>query len=133
MLTRALPLALALTVVACGGGDSENASTSDSSLLPQKPIAGGVAGSTTVDPPPTAYVGDANDPATILADADVFWARYFGASDDEEVASIYASFTLFGMPPYWGYGQETSALVQMYDLVAPLDPVRAERYLRRLG
>lgn len=87
------------------------------------------------------YVGDANDPATILADADAFYRTYFGNSDDEEAAEIKASFDKSNVPPYcdpsktppyWDKGRRTSALVQMYDLIAPLDPERAGRYLERL-
>jgi hypothetical protein len=79
------------------------------------------------------YIGDANDPATILADADVFFSTYFAASDDDEVKGINASFTGSTMPPYWPLGQLTAALVQVYDLVAPLDAERGARYLKRLG
>jgi hypothetical protein len=78
------------------------------------------------------YIGDANDPATILADSEVFYSAYFAASDDDEVTAINASFTPSATPPYWELGRRTSALVQMYDLVAPLDPARAARYLERL-
>ena len=67
------------------------------------------------------YIGDANDPATIVADADVFFAAYFASSDDDEVKGINESFTGSSMPPYWPLGQLTAALVQVYDLVAPLD------------
>jgi len=78
------------------------------------------------------YVGDANDPATILADADVFYSTWFSASDDDEVAELNADFDPFTGPPYWEIGMRTSALVQMYDLIAPLDPARAGCYLERL-
>jgi hypothetical protein len=84
------------------------------------------------------FIGDANDPATILADSDVFYSTYCAASDNDEGAPpgvdwIDASFTESTTPPYWYLGQITSALVQMYDLVAPLDSMRAGRYLKRLG
>jgi hypothetical protein len=84
------------------------------------------------------FIGDANDPATILADSDVFYSTYCAASDNDEGAPpgvdwIDASFTESTTPPYWYLGQITSALVQMYDLVAPLDAARAGRYLKRLG
>ena len=79
---------------------------------------------------PKRLVGDANDPASILRDADRFQALYLG-SDDAEIAWIDDSFSK-GAPPYWDLQQETSALVQMYDLVAPLDHARALRYLERL-
>jgi hypothetical protein len=32
-----------------------------------------------------------------------------------------------------GLGRQTSGLIQVYDVVAPLDPVRAETYLSSLG
>lgn len=54
------------------------------------------------------YIGDANDPATILADSDVFYSAYFAASDDDEVAAINASFTPSATPPYWELGRRTS-------------------------
>jgi hypothetical protein len=90
------------------------------------------------DTPPPLYVGDANEPATILADADRFYATWFSGSDDDEVAAIDAQFDPLpkppytGVPPYWLIGRRTSALIQMYDLIKPLDPVRAGRYLERL-
>lgn len=80
-----------------------------------------------------AFVGDANDPATILADAHIFFSSYFAASDDDEVQGINAGFTGATAPPYWWLGRLTSALVQVYDLVAPLDAEKAGRYLDRLG
>jgi hypothetical protein len=79
------------------------------------------------------FIGDANDTATILADAAAFDARYtanFGAPDDE-AHSIAAEFAA-DQPLYWDIGQKTSALVQMYDLLAPIDSARACRYLERL-
>ena len=81
------------------------------------------------------YIDDANDPATILADSDVFYSTYYAASDDDEgsppgVAWIDASFTPSGTAPYWYLGRIASALAQMYDLVAPLDA--AGHYLERL-
>jgi hypothetical protein len=83
------------------------------------------------DPPPI-YVGDANDLATVLADSDRFWATYFGDADEAAVeASIGAQITENGTP-FWEFGQQTSALVQMYDLLAPLDKARAAKYLARL-
>jgi hypothetical protein len=81
---------------------------------------------------PTLHIGEANDVATILADSDAFSATYFAESDDQEAAAINAGFTPNTTPDYWGLGGRTSALVQMYDLVAPLDPTRAGRYLARL-
>lgn len=95
------------------------------------------------------YIGDANDTATILADADTFFLNsgYFQATDSDEVNQVttyfnpYASAPCSGSPnapepyspPFWGMGQVTSALIQVYDLVAPLDQQRALTYIRRLG
>jgi hypothetical protein len=87
-------------------------------------------------------IGDANDPATVLAYSDLFYSSYCAASDNDEGqppgwAWIEARFVSspnppYTTPPYWYLGRITSALVQMYDLVAPLDAARAGRYLERL-
>ncbi len=76
------------------------------------------------------YVGDANDPATILADSHVFYCTYFASRDD--VGEINAATPDHSLVD-WERGRRISALVQMYDLVAPLDPAQAARYLERLG
>lgn len=67
------------------------------------------------------YVGDANDPATILQDSDDFLRKYC-ASPDAQVADWIAGN--FG--PSWGLGAHAAALVQMYDLVAPLAAIDPE-------
>ncbi len=81
------------------------------------------------------FISDANDRATALADADIFFlaSGYFAATDADEAAAITAGFDGLHMPGYWGIGGQTAALVQVYDLVAPLDPLRAATYLSRLG
>jgi hypothetical protein len=95
------------------------------------------------------YIGDANDTTTILADADTFFLNsgYFQATDTDEVNQVTTYFNPYASPPcsgsanapepysppFWGMGQVTSALVQVYDLVAPLDQQRALSYIRRLG
>ena len=81
------------------------------------------------------YISDANDRATILADADTFFLNsgYFAASDADEVTNYSSYFGVSKFPDYWLIGQYTSGLIQVYDLVAPLDPVRATTYLCRLG
>jgi hypothetical protein len=76
------------------------------------------------------YVGDANDPATILADSDVFYSTYFASRDD--VAEINAATPDHSLVD-WERGRRISALVQMYDLVAPLNATQAAQYLERLG
>jgi hypothetical protein len=77
-----------------------------------------------------SYVGDANDPATILADSDVFYSTYFANRDDVgEISAATPDHSLVD----WERGRRISALVQVYDLVAPLDSAEAARYLERLG
>jgi hypothetical protein len=68
------------------------------------------------------YVGDANDPATILADAELFFSTYFSVDNDYKDNLVD-----------WEQGRRISALVQVYDLVAPLDATAAGCYLERLG
>ena len=96
------------------------------------------------------YIGDANDRATILADAVTFFdpsTGYFQATDDEEVDVVNANFgpdpdppsgtqcpsKQFRFPGYWGLGQQTSGLIQVHDLVAPLNFELSVVYLQRLG
>jgi len=74
------------------------------------------------------FVVDKNDPEQILKDADTFFGAWFAPSDDEQVCSINDEFSSW----LW-WGEVASGLVQVYDLVAPLDPeIRAPRYLERL-
>jgi hypothetical protein len=83
------------------------------------------------------YVGDANDPATILADSKVFYSTWCASSPDDQVAD-WIKGNPDGNPPDaplgpdWGLGAHAAALVQMYDLMAPLDRAQAARYLERL-
>jgi hypothetical protein len=84
------------------------------------------------DDPSLGHLGDGHDPTQVLADSDWFRELYFGAPDDDEVVTIDDSFTPRGMPPYWAFGYRAAALVQMYDLTAPLDRARALRFLERL-
>ena len=89
-------------------------------------------------PLPANYIGEANDTKTILAASDAFFALYFGGTgnqtfENQAYAAVTSSFLPSGaMPAYWEFGQQTSALVQMYDLLLPLDPARAGAYLERL-
>src|SRR5439155_6906172 len=69
-----------------------------------------------------SYIGDANDPATIRTDAKVFFSTYFSADNDWKDNLVD-----------WEQGRRIAALVQVYDLVAPLDATEAGRYLERLG
>ena len=85
------------------------------------------------------YIGDANDTATILADADIFFSSsgYFADSDEHEAEALKgdfdAAFETRKLPSYWGGGEKIYALVQVYDLVLPLNLKQAETYLSRLG
>jgi hypothetical protein len=85
------------------------------------------------------YISNANDTATVLADVDIFFlsAGYFQATDADEAALISSEFTNAfikkQLPPYWGLGQQIAALIQVYDLVLPLDLNRALTLLSRLG
>jgi hypothetical protein len=81
------------------------------------------------------YIGDANDPATILADAHTFFSSYFQLTDDDEVQRVNQFFmpTLAWDRNFEFLGRLTSALVQVYDLVLPFDGKMAERFLQRLA
>jgi hypothetical protein len=79
------------------------------------------------------YVDDNNNPPQhILDDADAFFSAWFVPSDDDEVNWITKDFEDQNVD-FWRLGRLTSALVQVYDLVAPLEAERAQRYLQRLG
>jgi hypothetical protein len=79
------------------------------------------------------YIGDANDRATILQDAGIFFQSYFAATDADQAAGIDSDFGLNKFPPYWPLGQQTSGLIHVHDLVAPVDFATATIYLQRLG
>jgi hypothetical protein len=79
------------------------------------------------------YIGDANDRATILQDAGVFFQSYFAATDADETAVVDSDFGLRSFPPYWPLGQQTSGLIQVHDLVAPVDFETSAVLLQRLG
>lgn len=96
------------------------------------------------------YIGDANDQETILRDAATFFCPstgYFQTTDAEEVDVVIANFgpdphpppgtqcpsKHFRFPGYWPLGQQTSGLIQVHDLVAPLDFETSVIYLQRLG
>lgn len=64
------------------------------------------------------YISDANDPATVKADVDIFFSPstgYFQDTDADEVAAITADFTsAFNtktLPSYWAHGYKTAALI----------------------
>ena len=90
------------------------------------------------------YIGDANDPATILADVDTFFSANF--SDPNYEVKLLNGFSPLHcmyvakdkqwestLPSSWEIGQRTSGLAQVYDLVLPFDAARAASFLERLG
>jgi hypothetical protein len=92
-------------------------------------------------------IGDANDPATIRADAATFFQMYFAATDADEAANVVSQFgpldpttknppcgKYFKFPPYWylDYSQ-CSPLIQVHDVVAPVCFDTSVVYLQRLG
>jgi len=81
------------------------------------------------------FIGDANDPATILADAGIFFSSYFGVSDADAVMNVVNPiFNPLNRDPNFEFlGRLTAALVQVYDLVLPFDGKMAESLLQRLG
>ena len=86
------------------------------------------------------YIGDANDTATILRDANTFFTSmgYFSDNDTDEIQRFTGYFdNLANRAPlpsvFWYIGTFPAALVQVYDLVLPIDPDQAGTYLDRLG
>ncbi|MFZ2050620.1 MAG: hypothetical protein WAU69_06780 [Solirubrobacteraceae bacterium] len=79
------------------------------------------------------YIGDANDDATILHDAGIFFQSYFAATDADEVAAVDSEFGLHTFPQYWPLGQQTSGLIQVHDLLAPVDFEMSVVFLQRLS
>ena len=79
------------------------------------------------------YIGDANDPKTIRDDADTFFSSHFAPSDADEVTWVNSQFDGRVFPDYWFLDRMISGLIQVYDLVAPLDSDQAATYLFRLG
>jgi hypothetical protein len=85
----------------------------------------------------TGNIGNANDKATILADAKTFFSSWFQDSDADEIKkwSGYFDALANGYTPglFWFMAQFLTALIQVYDLVLPVDPDQAGTYLSRLG
>jgi hypothetical protein len=77
------------------------------------------------------FVVDKNDPDQILKDADAFFDWVPPSDDDMNLEFEHQNVG------FWWWGALASALVQMYDLVAPLAPLDPEdwaaRYFERLG
>lgn len=82
------------------------------------------------------YISDANDTATILRDAEIFFQSYFAADDPDYVEGTHIEET-FALPqgprPFWLLGRVTSGLVHVHDVVAPADFGASVPYLQRLG
>jgi hypothetical protein len=87
------------------------------------------------------FVGDNDDPTSVLNDARAFFTDWFTTPVDdqanEQVSNEWDANALKQSfagrkPGYWGIGERLAALVQVYDLVAPLNPDLAAKYLRRL-
>jgi hypothetical protein len=125
-------LGLVLLSSACSfaqSGDQERIGASSADLL--------VAPTATLikppPPPPPAdpnFVGDASSIAIIEADADKLWATWFANVDD--VGQLRQAFQGTGSADFAIYQQRLDALVKMYDLLLPIDRVRAMRFLDRL-
>src|SRR5262249_54016453 len=81
-------------------------------------------------PPPPPYVGDSSSVAVIEADADTFWNQWFANVDD--VANLQQAFRGTGAADFFYYQERLDALIKMYDLLLPIDRVRAFRFLDRL-
>ena len=97
----------------------------------------------TVTTPPgdgqPAYVFDDNSLESIKTDSDRFWWRAIEyATNPTAIEEFLRSNSpkdgvpYAGVSVWWDYAGRAAALVQMYDLLAPLDPVRAATYLERL-
>jgi hypothetical protein len=78
-------------------------------------------------------IGNANDKATILADAKTFFSSYFADSDANEIIQWNTYFDNVGGGLFWYMGAFPAALIQVYDLVLPVDLDQAGTYLSRLG
>ncbi|PYN82943.1 MAG: hypothetical protein DMD96_04405 [Candidatus Rokuibacteriota bacterium] len=78
------------------------------------------------------YIGDQNDPSTIIKDAQEFFDHWFPQSDEDHKMEIKGFFDA-GAPEFWKWGELAGSLAQVHDLVAPLDAEKAGRYLQRLG
>ena len=145
-------LLFAVSSVACGGAvptENDESQGSDLFRVPVGPITTRppivfVPPTPPTPPAPPVYVGDANDPDSVKADADAWYQTYFtipfqvqpdwteAMNVAHEADTIRTGFDPMKTPDFWNQRQRTSGLVQMYDLMAPIDPVRAGVYLERL-
>jgi hypothetical protein len=130
---------LGLGAAACSvSSDAERGDFASASALRKDP--GGDPG----DPPPRAppppppkppppadplFITSESTVASVLRDEANFWQTQFASTD--AAAELRAAFAA-NDPPYWGYQQRIDALVQMYDLLLPIDRGAAAKYLERL-
>jgi len=78
------------------------------------------------------FVVDTNDPDQIRKDVHAFFSAWCPGSDDDDAETIKSDFDSQKIDLWW-LGARASGLVQVYDLVAPLDPDgRAAQYLERV-
>jgi hypothetical protein len=122
----------------CGDGDTTSCRTPDGSTAVRICVHGKWSLCQATPSPtlgtPALHIGDANDPATVIADEAAFVNRWLALPYSEEEAQVELDFPSdqLATPPLWAYGQKIDALIDMYDLIAPLKPQEADGYLERL-
>lgn len=120
-------------VLACSDGQVKTCRRTNGSAGTQVCVDGKWRNCDGAPVPSSLVIGDRNDSASVLADSDTFSRTWFSISDDAEAAQTTGDFPKsLNPPPLWWYGAKIEALVRIYDLVAPLDSVRGDRYLERL-
>jgi hypothetical protein len=78
------------------------------------------------------FVVETNDPGQIIKDASTWFSTWCPGSDDDDIGQIQDGFDSESIDLWW-LGARASGLIQVYDLVVPLDPdVQAAGYLERL-
>lgn len=90
------------------------------------------------------FVGDNDTRPVIQAETDHLWWAYFWNTSVSESNDVDATFGINRdtdgdgdidctyCPDWWAFGRRAQVLVQMYDLLAPIDFPRAMVYLERL-
>lgn len=136
-----LALVSALAAAACidpAGETDDQTSSSESSLrwpLPPIIIACPLNPPSVYEPP---FINEAPTTSIILHDSDVFWAHNvanIGLTANDEYNFVRNSLaTPLGIlgTDAWYIGRRAMTLIQMYDLLAPIDSCRAGFYLERL-
>src|SRR5947207_2743256 len=98
VLTRVMTyglIGLALStaeVLACSNGQVKTCRHADGSAGTQACVDGKWRNCDVAPVPRSLVIGDRNDSATVLADADTFSRTWFSISDDEEAAQTDADF-----------------------------------------